>query len=73
MSKPFARRSLNDDGDRPSCEKGMEMSITRTELGDLSAVGTELDESALLGIHGGQRVEVSMGTYIDPPGVCCAD
>ncbi|MEZ0075969.1 hypothetical protein [Planotetraspora sp. GP83] len=49
------------------------MSTTRTELGELSAVGAELDESALLGIHGGQRVEVSMGTYIDPPGVCCAD
>ncbi|GGQ14423.1 hypothetical protein [Streptosporangium pseudovulgare] len=45
----------------------------RTELGDITPAGTELDESALSGISGGQKVEITTGWYADPPGYCGTD
>ncbi|MCC5574840.1 hypothetical protein IMZ11_04215 [Microtetraspora sp. AC03309] len=44
----------------------------RTEFGDITPAGAELDESALSGINGGQPSVVT-GEYYDPPGICCPD
>ncbi|MDP9863108.1 MULTISPECIES: hypothetical protein [Streptosporangium] len=46
---------------------------SRTELGDITPVGAELDESALSGISGGQKVEITTGWEADPPGICGSD
>ncbi|MER5622602.1 hypothetical protein ABT061_16310 [Streptosporangium sp. NPDC002544] len=44
----------------------------RTEINDISPVGTELDESALFGISGGQ-IPDRFVTHEDPPGICSSD
>ncbi|MET8051174.1 hypothetical protein ABZU75_26585 [Streptosporangium sp. NPDC005286] len=44
----------------------------RTELGDITSAGMELDESELSVVSGGQMCEVTM-YYLDPPGYCALD
>ncbi|WP_157594166.1 hypothetical protein [Streptosporangium amethystogenes] len=44
----------------------------RTELGDIAPFGTELDESALGYVNGGQQC-MSTGIHMDPPGVSMED
>ncbi|MEV4383949.1 hypothetical protein [Streptosporangium sp. NPDC049644] len=45
----------------------------RTELGDITPAGMELDESALSSLNGGQQPVITTGEYFDPPGICCPD
>ncbi|GAA0827927.1 hypothetical protein ACFQVD_36395 [Streptosporangium amethystogenes subsp. fukuiense] len=45
----------------------------RTELGDITPAGMELDESALSSLSGGQKIVITTAEYFDPPGVCYPD
>ncbi|MEV4378062.1 hypothetical protein [Streptosporangium sp. NPDC049644] len=48
-------------------------SAPRTELGEITSVGMELDESVLSNVSGGRWDEFHTGEYHDPPGVCLPD